>query len=100
VFHRFGPDRFVLHDYWWLGLIQALFFVGVVVLVIVFVARMANARHHHGPPGAWLGHHAPLPPAAVDPALTEARLRYARGEISREDYLRIVSDLTGQPPPG
>jgi uncharacterized membrane protein len=36
---------------------------------------------------------------ASDPALETARLRYARGESSREEYLRTVTDLGGPPPP-
>jgi uncharacterized membrane protein len=48
----------------------------------------------------------PLPPALprsgavpqTDLALESARLRYAKGEISREDYLGIASDL-GAPIP-
>lgn len=47
------------------------------------------------------------PPYAADPALAAARLRYARGELSRDDYARIAADLgmplpdaaAGSPPP-
>jgi len=39
------------------------------------------------------------PAASVDTALTELRLRYARGEVSREDFLRISADLGGPVPP-
>ena len=42
------------------------------------------------------GRHAPLrPPAAGagDPALEQARLRYARGEIDRDEFVRIARDL-------
>ena len=34
-----------------------------------------------------------------DPALEHARVRYARGELSRDDYLRVVNDLGGPAPP-
>ena len=39
-----------------------------------------------------------------DPALAELRLRYARGEVSRDDYLVCLGDLrsggvSGLPPP-
>lgn len=33
--------------------------------------------------------------AAEDDALAIARARYARGEISREEFLRLQADLTG-----
>jgi uncharacterized membrane protein len=44
------------------------------------------------------------PPAAaaapdVDPALAEARMRYARGELTREQFLEADADLRGAPPP-
>jgi uncharacterized membrane protein len=43
---------------------------------------------------------APAQPAAAgpDPALATLRLRYARGELSREEFLRTSADL-GAPPP-
>ncbi|HYY81319.1 MAG TPA: SHOCT domain-containing protein, partial [Actinomycetes bacterium] len=44
-----------------------------------------------GPP-PWAG---PRPDAALD----IARARYARGELSREEYLRILQDLGAPPPP-
>ncbi len=34
----------------------------------------------------------------TDAALEAARLRYAKGEITREEYIRVASDL-GAPPP-
>jgi putative membrane protein len=64
--------------------VLAVLAVGVAVLVLRLM------RTHPG-----------LPPAApaVDPALTELRLRYARGEVSREDFLAISADLGGGGPP-
>ncbi|MFY9716593.1 MAG: hypothetical protein WAK40_01465 [Thermoplasmata archaeon] len=37
--------------------------------------------------------------AGFDPAIRTARLRYARGEITREQYDQIVSGLRSRPPP-
>ncbi len=46
----------------------------------------------------------PLTPPAPSPAVTELEMLYARGEISRTDYLTRRADLTGvphtAPPPG
>jgi putative membrane protein len=41
----------------------------------------------------------PAPPAApaADGALEELRLRYARGEVSREEFLAADADLRGLP---
>lgn len=43
---------------------------------------------------------APAGPAAasLDPALAELRLRYARGEVDRDQYLRLAADLGPAPP--
>jgi hypothetical protein len=40
---------------------------------------------------------APPPP---NPAMAELDMLYARGEVSRTDYLTRRADLTGVPPPG
>lgn len=48
------------------------------------------------------GRHVPVaatPAPSVDVALAELRLRYARGELPREDFLRISTDLGAPPPP-
>jgi uncharacterized membrane protein len=37
---------------------------------------------------------------SADPALAELRLRYARGEISQEEFLIRAFDLGGTPTPG
>ena len=59
--------------------------------------------------GAWSVSHlvgrggvAPAQPAATgaDPALAALRLRYARGEPSREEFLRTSADLGAPPPVG
>ena len=35
------------------------------------------------------------PTTRVDPAMEEVRMRYARGEITREEFAAITRDLTG-----
>jgi uncharacterized membrane protein len=34
-------------------------------------------------------------PAGADPAVAMLRMRYAKGEVSREDFQHAVADLTG-----
>ena len=41
----------------------------------------------------------PGPGRRFDPAIVEARRRYARGEITREQFQQIVQDLRTRPPP-
>ena len=97
---RVGPGPFMMNGSWapW-DWIPGLVGLAIGVLIFVWVIRMAfwgiarAAGPYYGPWGyhryyrhaAWLG---------VDPALEAARERYARGEISSDQYDRIVRDLT------
>jgi uncharacterized membrane protein len=64
---------------------------------VVFVVLVALAAY------ALVRGFRPAVPAAVAPpegdALAVLRLRYARGEISRDEYLQATTDLGGAPPP-
>ena len=95
--HGFGPG----YGPWsWLyALVPALGFGLLVALVVAAVLLLlrrppavpgAGGRQWACPP--WAG---PRPDAALD----IARARYARGELSREEYLRIAQDLGAPPPP-
>lgn len=95
MFGRFGGPGPGWDAPWWQGLlgglIPMLFLIALGVLVVWAVLRMAERRLPPSP--------AALPPAGPprDPALEQARLRYARGELSREEYLRVSADLGGPP---
>jgi uncharacterized membrane protein len=86
-----------------LGVLLFLLIVALLIGAVVFVAvRLASHRSGHrgrGYGSAWRG---PMGPGPMmygrDPALEHARVRYARGELSRDDYLRLVNDLGGPPP--
>ena len=95
---------FRMHEFWWGGFFPLIFtFLPIIAIIVgILIWSRDSHRHHHpmSPPAGWGPPQAPPPSApAVDPALNEARLRYARGEISRDDYLRIATDLSGQAPP-
>lgn len=64
-----------------------------VLLIVILLAALGGLgeRSASVPYGGY------VPPAAS--ALGVAEARYARGEISREDYLRIREDLTRGPSP-
>lgn len=71
---------------------MAMMLVPLVVLVLLLLA-FAGALSLHGLPAAYV-------PATTAPILAgSAReildARYARGEISQDEYLRIRADLTG-----
>jgi hypothetical protein len=102
MFFRPHPDRMAGHGMF-LGWLIALLVLAVLVAVVIYaVIRLTS---HHGPA-------APVPvggppwgprfgPFGPDPAIEQARMRYARGEIPRDDYLRLLGDLgwAGAPPP-
>jgi putative membrane protein len=67
----------------------------VVLVVLVGLAVWAVRRITSTPAAAAPQSGATTP--RPDPALEAARMRYARGEIGRDDYLRIAADL-GSPP--
>ena len=66
-----------------------LFFLLILLVLgglVVWSLLRPGARHAPPPPP---------PPASgpPDPALEQARLRYARGEIDRDQFVRIARDL-------
>lgn len=95
MFRTFGPSTsgwFWLHDLFWLLIVVALV-VGTWLVVRAVLARPAPPRPPYGvPPPGW---------TPQNPALHELDLRYARGEIARDEYMQRRADLSGQaPPPG
>jgi putative membrane protein len=95
-FERFGPH--MGPDWWpfvgWLvPMVLLLVLIGIGVWAVV---RLTGRPQHRGADTAG-----PAGPPAVhrDGALEEVRLRYARGEIDRDEFLQRTSDLTGAAPP-
>jgi uncharacterized membrane protein len=70
-----------------LAMLLVMFAVAALIGVAVYVAVRLASR-----PGAA------TPGAHPDAALEQARMRYARGELTRDDYTRVVTDLGGHPP--
>jgi putative membrane protein len=71
---------------WWMipwGIWIVLFWAGLVALVVWVIARLVRrGGHEHGSAGR------------PDP-LEVAKLRYARGEITKEQFDQIKRDLSG-----
>jgi len=88
-----GPP--IYHPWWsFAGLLLLLIlFAGVVALLIWAVLRLMHER----PAQYGRGWSAPAPgqrpPWRPDVALEHARYRYARGEIGRDEFIQISSDL-------
>lgn len=94
--HRLGRGIPVRHHdgWWWPDVWHVVFTVALIaVLVLLAVWLVTSIRRTQSAQAPA----APIPPAASseDAALREARMRYARGEITREQYLQISEDLSG-----
>jgi hypothetical protein len=107
------PEPFPWHQASWYGgghgVIAIVLFLILVGVVIWLVVRMHSLESKVS---SW-GRMAPAAPAGAaprapqvspwsDPAVAEARMRFARGELDRDAYLLIAQDLgasTPAPPP-
>ncbi len=83
------------HDDWWNGPLHAMFFLLLIALLVVGVVW---AVRRLSPPVAA---QAAVPAAVLapapgdDPAVATLRMRYAKGEVSRDDFQNALADLTG-----
>jgi uncharacterized membrane protein len=104
------PDGFEggWHPFWveLFGWLLLLLVLAAVIGVAVWAAMRLGGRRgtmttsYGGATGAWSPEWSR--PPGPDQALQAVRLRYAQGEITREEYARLVADLGGQvpgPPP-
>jgi putative membrane protein len=82
------------HTWWWLfgGILPLLLFLVLMGLGFWLLMR-ATAR-------PWATVAAAAAPVKPDLALEEVRLRYARGEVSREEFVQRTRDLGGSIPEG
>ena len=97
---HYGPAApYVVHHGWWYGplhLLPVLLLLALIGVIIWGVLRLS----HQAPAGAVAAQAAGGPPAPLpthDPAQEELRLRYARGEMDQEEFLRRRADLGGAP---
>ena len=85
-----GPG-FEHHSAWW-GIFHLLPFVMLLVLIGVGIWAVVRFTSQPSAVRAGVGP-APLPPR--DTAVEELRIRYARGELEREDFAQRMRDLGG-----
>jgi hypothetical protein len=83
---RFGGIAF------WEWLVPVLLFaalVGLLTYVLLSLARRPGEAVTASAPGRY----------GPDPAVEQVRFRYARGDLTRGDYVRLMADLGGSPLP-
>jgi putative membrane protein len=101
-----GWGPYVQHDAWWQGGLHLLPLLLLVVLIGVIVwgvlrlsstgaLAIAGAGSRPGTPATPAG--PPPRDEAHDQAVQELRVRYARGELDRTDFLERSADLGGGP---
>jgi putative membrane protein len=85
--HPFQPRVFFFHPgwFWGFGVIVVLAQLALLVGAILLVVALLRRDRRHLPP----------PPPPRSPSLAILEDRYARGEISREEFLERRSVLTG-----
>jgi putative membrane protein len=91
MFHGFYPG---LGGGEWIALILSMVcFLAIVIGFVVLVVWLVRSGSHNKQ-----GASAPLPPSASGPSAREIlQTRYARGEITREQYQEMLADIN-QPP--
>jgi uncharacterized membrane protein len=83
------------HDSWWNGPLHLLLLLLLIALIVVGVVWLVR-RLQVGPAALPVSSTGPAPTAPTsDPAVAALRLRYAQGDVPRDDYLRAMDDLAG-----
>jgi len=90
--NRFFPGYPVHRVDWGFTIVHLIFWALLVAAIVWLVVWLVRSPQH----GALHEHHMG-PPRSSDAALQEARMRYARGEMTREEFLQISTDLGGSP---
>jgi len=94
-----GPFGFAPSSYpYRFGLFGGVFFLFFILIVVFFIVRVLFWSSRMGRYGRRSG---PGSPAGYGPnrPVMVARMRYARGEITREQYDQIIQDLGRRPGP-
>jgi putative membrane protein len=72
----------------WIAMILGFIFWTLLIVAVVFlIIRLAR----HG--GRYIPHENPTSPGGDQSARDIVQMRYARGEINRDEYLKLMEDL-------
>ncbi|MCA1832952.1 MAG: hypothetical protein ABR548_00355 [Actinomycetota bacterium] len=94
---RFGPRDFPMpthHGGWGADVFHIVLMMALLAATVALVVWIVNTARKPAFATA-----APVASrSSVDTALHEARMRYVRGEVTREQFLQIAGDLAARPP--
>lgn len=88
-----------VHEEWWSGPFHAIAFLILLALLVVGVVWIVRRLSPGVPAATVVPVGTPAAGIAADPAVAALRMRYARGEVSREDFQHGMEDLTGTATP-
>jgi hypothetical protein len=81
-----------MHETTWWSSWQGALIIGLLILIAGLLIWLIVRSRPTPPAGTTSGD------PGGDEAVAEVRMRYARGELDRDDFLRITQDLTGRTP--
>jgi uncharacterized membrane protein len=88
------------HDGWWGGPLHVIVFLLLLALLVAGAVWLVRYFSRGGLAPAAAGPALmPSGSAGPDPAVAALRMRYAKGEVSREDFQHAMEDLVGEDTP-
>jgi putative membrane protein len=91
----FGHHAGFGHHGWWLGLVALIMWGALIGVAVWAVLRFTSHRRAE----ALAASMSTASGTRYDGALEAVRLRYARGEIDRDEFVQRSRDLGASPPP-
>ena len=95
------------HDAWWNGPLHLIVLLLLIALLVVGIVLLVRQLPGRGAVAAALvtdeaAAATTTAPDRADPAVATLRMRYARGEVGRDEFLRALGDLAtpAEPWPG
>lgn len=88
TFDRFGQagNYQMMGQFWWVGgLLHILFWVGLIILIVWIVKQFTGKKHSNATYRSNV--------EVDDTSLAIARERYAKGEITKEQFDQLKKDL-------
>lgn len=85
----YGYSRMMGNFGWGGVIVGCLMMILFIVLIVMLIRMLVRRGHYHG--GSYMGNH--NAPVGSDSALEIVKLRYAKGEITKEEFDRLKNDL-------